>query len=176
MKTIRPIALLVLTLLTLNFQLSTIFAQSTAFTYQGQLNAGGPPASGSYDLSFAVFDSLTGGAQQGSTITSTATAISNGLFTVTLDFGNQFPGANRWLQVSVRTNGGASFTTLSPRQALTSVPYAVQAVNASVASAASSVAATNITGLVGVAQLSTNVALRNSTNTFIGNQVINGGN
>src|SRR5215471_9032373 len=125
MKTTRTIALLVLTLLTLNFQPSTVFAQSTAFTYQGQLNAGGPPASGSYDLSFAVFDSLTGGAQQGSTITSTATAISNGLFTVTLDFGNQFPGANRWLEISVRTNGGSSFTTLNSRQQITPSPYAI---------------------------------------------------
>lgn len=31
-------------------QLSTCFAQGTAFTYQGQLNDGANPASGIYDL------------------------------------------------------------------------------------------------------------------------------
>ena len=47
-------------------------------------------------------------------------AVSNGLFTVTLDFGaNTLPGADRWLELGVRTNGSsAAFTTLSPRQQL----------------------------------------------------------
>ncbi len=31
-------------------------AQGTAFTYQGQLNAGGSPASGSYDLTFTLYN------------------------------------------------------------------------------------------------------------------------
>ncbi|HNI61280.1 MAG TPA: hypothetical protein PKW11_15155, partial [Pseudomonadota bacterium] len=35
-------------------------------------------------------------------------AVTNGLFTVTLDFGNQFPGADRWLEIGVRTNGGGT--------------------------------------------------------------------
>src|ERR1017187_5445765 len=107
--------------------LASGFAQGTAFTYQGRLNDGANPATGSYDLSFAMFDALTSGAQQGSLITNTATAVSNGLFTVTLDFGNQFPGANRWLETAVRTNGAASFLALSPRQALTRAPYAITA-------------------------------------------------
>jgi hypothetical protein len=169
MKTTTKLILLGVLLSSLSLHPSA-FGQGTAFTYQGQLSLATGPANGSYDLTFAVFNSLTGGAQQGSTITSTATAVSNGLFTVTLDFGNQFPGANRWLEISVRTNGGGSFTTLSPRQALTSVPYAVQAANAGVAASASSVSAVNITGTVGVAQLSTNVALRAGGNIFSGTQ------
>jgi len=56
--------------------------------------------------------------------------VSNGLFTVTLDFGANFPGANRWLEIGVRTNGGGAYTTLSPRQALTATPYAIMAGNA----------------------------------------------
>jgi hypothetical protein len=91
------------------------FAQSTVFTYQGRLNVGGSPASGSYDLRFAIYDAVTNGVQQGSTLTNAATGVSNGLFTVSLNFGNQFPGADRWLDISVRTNGGA-FALLSPRQ------------------------------------------------------------
>jgi hypothetical protein len=62
--------------------------------------------------------------------------VSNGLFTVTLDFSNQFPGAARWLEISVRTNGAGSFTNLSPRQPLTSVPYSVKAISATTAATA----------------------------------------
>jgi len=102
-------------------------AQGTAFTYQGRLNDGVNPANGSYDLSFAVYDSLTNGTQQGNPVTNSATAVSNGLFTVVLDFGNQYPGANRWLEIAVRTNGSTGFFVLNPRQALTPAPYAITA-------------------------------------------------
>jgi hypothetical protein len=83
---------------------STGQAQETAFTYQGRLNDGGNPANGSYDFQFVLYDSSTNGNPQGPVLSNAATAMSNGLFTVSLDFGNQFPGANRWLEVSVCTN------------------------------------------------------------------------
>ncbi|HXF10981.1 MAG TPA: hypothetical protein VN625_09360, partial [Desulfuromonadaceae bacterium] len=103
-------------------------AQGTAFTYQGRLNDGPNPAGGIYDLRFALFDAATNGNISG-LLTNTATPITNGLFVVRLDFGNQFPGANRWLEIAVRTNGGSAFATLTPRQAITSTPYAMQAAN-----------------------------------------------
>src|SRR5215472_13255802 len=91
---LRPSSVVLLFLLsTLNTQLSTAFAQPTAFIYQGQLNSSANPANGTYDLTFALFDSVSAGAQQGNTVTNSATPIANGLFIVTLDFGNQFPGA-----------------------------------------------------------------------------------
>jgi len=111
----------------LNPYLGTSRAQGTAFTYQGQLGDGGVPANGSYDFTFAIFDSYTNGIQQGPTITNAATAVDDGLFLVTLDFGNQFPGANRWLQIAVCTNGAGNFVPLSPRQLLAPAPYAVTA-------------------------------------------------
>ena len=131
MKTKSVFAALLLA--ALNLPLSTTHAQTTAFTYQGRLEDGGYPASGIYDLRFALFAAPTAGVQQGVTLTQTATAVSNGLFTSTLDFGNQFPGADRWLEIAVRTNGGGAFSTLAPRQALTPTPYAIFAgkVNAS---------------------------------------------
>jgi hypothetical protein len=61
-----------LALLSLNPQLSTAHAQGTAFTYQGRLNDGGSPASGSYDLTFALFDAATSGNQVGGTVTNLA--------------------------------------------------------------------------------------------------------
>ena len=42
---------------TLAAPLSTVFAQGTAFMYQGRLNDGGNPANGNYDLRFAIYDS-----------------------------------------------------------------------------------------------------------------------
>jgi Chaperone of endosialidase len=125
MKKMLQLMMAGLLLIALNSQLSNARAQGTAFTYQGRLNMGTNVATGSYDLRFALFDAVTAGAQQGNLLTNSTTSLSNGLFTVTLDFGNQFPGAARWLEIAVRTNGLTTFTNLAPRQLLTPTPYAV---------------------------------------------------
>ncbi|PWU22036.1 MAG: hypothetical protein C5B50_00320 [Verrucomicrobia bacterium] len=130
-----------------------ISAQTSAFTYQGQLTHSGSPANGSYDLTFALFDAASAGNQLGGVLTNTATPVTSGLFTVTLDFGNQFPGANRWLEIGVVTNGGGTFTTLAPRQQITATPYAMQAASANTAANANAVNASNILGSLVLAQL-----------------------
>ena len=102
----------------------------TAFTYQGRLSDGGAPASGIYDLRFTIYDSTNNaGGIVASPLTNSAVAVSNGLFTVTLDFGEGvFDATDRWLEIGVRTNGSVgAFTTLSPRQALMPVPMALYA-------------------------------------------------
>src|SRR6266496_3863606 len=133
-------------------------AQTSSFTYQGRLTDGGTAANGNYDLQFALFDSLSGGAQVGSTQTINTVAVSNGVFTVSLDFGaNSFPGASRFLEISARPTGG-SFTLLTPRQQVTSTPYAIRSANASSAdtatnatNATNATTATNATQLGGIA-------------------------
>jgi hypothetical protein len=51
-----------------------------------------------------------------------------GLFTVTFDFGEGvFTGAERWLLLSVKTNGAVNFTPLLPLQKITATPYAITA-------------------------------------------------
>ena len=75
----------------------TAAAQSTAFTYQGLLNDGGNPANGSYDLAFGLWNNSSGPTQLGGTVTNIATVVSNGSFSVIMDFGANFPGADRWL-------------------------------------------------------------------------------
>ena len=108
----------------------TLFAQGTGFTYQGRLNDGSSPAAGIYDLRFTIYDALANGALVSGPITNATTGVSNGLFTVALDFGGGvFPGADRWLEIAVRTNGAGAFATLSPRQKLTATPYAITAGN-----------------------------------------------
>jgi len=127
----------------------------TAFTYQGQLTAGGAPANGFYDLTFRLYDADSGGSQIGSTITNTAVGVSNGLFTVTLDFGGGvFTGQARWLEIAVRTNGVGAFTTLSPRQPLTPSPYALYAPSAGAAATAISANSATTVAPNGVANTS----------------------
>lgn len=125
------------TLLLLLFTLcaSAVVAQTSVFTYQGRLTDGGTAANGNYDLQFALFDTASGGAQI-ATQTSPNVSVSAGIFTVQLDFGaNAFPGTIRFLEISARLSGAASFTTLSPRQQITSTPYAIRSLNASSADA-----------------------------------------
>ena len=154
-----------------------VSAQGTAFTYQGRLNDNGNPASGTYDLQFTLRDALTAGNVIGSSLTNSTVAVSNGLFTVTVDFGGGvFSGAARWLEIGVRTNGSVSaYTTLSPRQPITSTPYAIQAASATTATAASTASslsgtlpATSLIGTISDARLSANVAMLNANNTFSG--------
>ena len=103
------------------------FAQGTSFTYQGRLLDHGSPPTGSYDLTFALRDALTGGTQVGGSQTNFGASVSNGLFTVSLNFGTSpFDGSARWLEIGVRSNGtSGAFSVLSPRQALTATPYAL---------------------------------------------------
>jgi hypothetical protein len=111
---------------------SSASAQTTAFTYQGKLASNGTPVNGNYDFEFRLFDALSSGAQQGSTLTLTNVAVVNGIFSVQLDFPacpTCFSGAARFLDISVRANGGGAFTQLSPRQQVTSNPYAIKSLN-----------------------------------------------
>ena len=144
-------------------------AQGTAFTYQGQLQDSGSPANGAYDLTFALFSANLLGSQLGGTLTNTATPVTNGLFTVTLDFGANFPGADRWLEIGVSTNGAGGFSTLTPRQPLLPAPYAITAANALTATAAA-----QVTGPIADPQLSANVPLLNGTNAFAGPDLFSG--
>jgi hypothetical protein len=104
---------------------------TSGFTYQGSLNDGPNPANRQYDLVFTLYDALSGGNQISTPITLTNQTVTNGLFTVTLDFGSgAFQGDARWLQIATRQSGGGSYTALSPRQAITPAPYALFALKA----------------------------------------------
>src|SRR3989440_1689423 len=113
--------------------------QTTAFTYQGRLTDGGAPANNNYDLQFTLWDAGVGGTQQPqpapATLTKTNVAVTGGVFSVLLDFGvSAFPGADRFLEVGVRPGGsGGAFTVLSPRQQISSTPYALHTLNATIA-------------------------------------------
>jgi Head domain of trimeric autotransporter adhesin len=123
-------------------------AQTSAFTYQGCLTDNNGWSNGHFDLTFQLFDASAGGNQVGSTVTTSNQILTNGYFSVALNFGAAaFTGADRWLQIGVRTNGsGGAFATLSPRQMLTPSPYALYTPNAAAATMANNVAANSVTG------------------------------
>lgn len=116
------------------------FAQplGSSFTYQGVLKNGSSPANGLYDARFRLYDALAGGTQVGATLCLDNLGVINGLLTTSLDFGPQFNGAARYLEIEVRADSGldcntlAGFTILGPRQALSATPYALHALNASI--------------------------------------------
>ncbi|MCS7089220.1 MAG: hypothetical protein RMN51_05665 [Verrucomicrobiota bacterium] len=115
-------------------------AQGTAFTYQRRLGAGGRPYTGLAKMQSSLWDAASGGCSRvGSTLTVSPVGVSNGVFAVTLNFGNQFPGADQWLEIAVQTNL-LSFVTLSPRVRYTATPYAIWAADAGKAASATSVA------------------------------------
>jgi len=123
------------------FALTTIVvsAQTTAFTYQGHLTDNGSAANGIYDLQFGLFDLPDGGTQQGSTITVSNVPVTNGLFTVQLDFGSSvfISVSGQALQIGVRPGGSTeAFTVLSPRVPITSTPYAIRTISAAAADTA----------------------------------------
>jgi hypothetical protein len=103
-------------------------AQTTAFTYQGQLSDGtGPVTSATQQtFTFTLYDALSGGSAvltpraNPQVVTATVT---DGLFTVDVDFGKAFDGQQYWLEIEV--NG----ETLSPRQPVNAVPVAQWALN-----------------------------------------------
>ncbi|MBS1793038.1 MAG: hypothetical protein JSS81_04245 [Acidobacteria bacterium] len=110
-------------------------AQTSAFTYQGRLTDANSAASGSYDFYFQIFDAASGGTFLGADFADNA-VVANGIFTVVLDFGTApfQTGAPRYLEISVRPGASTgAFTTLTPRQSITSAPYALQSLKAGTA-------------------------------------------
>src|SRR6185295_9307322 len=106
---------------------------TTAFTYEGQLTSAGSLASGLWDIRFRLYDAPTLGTQLGSVYCANDVAVTAGRFAVSIDFGAQFNGPQRFLEVEARPNTGLTcanttgYTILTPRQPLTATPYALYA-------------------------------------------------
>jgi len=131
-------------LLTLTLAIALLPAIASAqlapvFTYQGRLEDGGQPKNGSVDLRFDAFNLLSPGtAVNAAPVILDAVPLSNGVFTVQVDFGNGvFLGDSIFLEIGVREDAAGvagdpnGFTTLAPRQSVTPAPYAIHADNVS---------------------------------------------
>ena len=100
----------------------------TAITYQGRLELAGAVVNSTVDLQFRLFTSPTGSTQVGTTQNFSNMPLTDGLFTVPLDFGaGAFNGEARHLEIAVRAPAGTgNFVILTPRQSLTAAPYALK--------------------------------------------------
>ncbi len=158
-------------------------AQTPSFTFQGRLSDNSAAANGTYQMQFSLYDALSGGAQLGTTITNNTVTVTNGVFTVQLDFSPATPfatGADRFLEIAVRKAADPpGFTTLTPRQQLTSSPYSIRTLSANAADSLSAacvlcvtdshisgIDGSKLTGTVADARLSSNVVLKDATQTL----------
>lgn len=118
-----------------------------AFTYQGQLQENGTPAEGNYDLRFRLYNAEEGGNPLGEVVHQNV-SVSQGRFSVLLPFMPEVLEAEPgYLEIAVRPGGSEEeFTPLSPRQALTRVPFAWRADRALVAAQAEAVPWSGISG------------------------------
>ena len=139
---------------------------------------------GEHQLRFpfcGVYNAPTNGTLVSVWLTNAAVPVSNGLFSVMLNFGpgvfnGTSNGSNDWLDIGVRALGATNFTTLTPRQPILPVPYALFATSAS--NVLGTLQATQITGTISSALISgtysNSVNFVNGTNSFTGNR--NGSN
>jgi hypothetical protein len=153
-------------------------ALTPAFTYQGELRSAGSPANASFDMQFRLYSAEAGGSQIGPLVTRLAVPVTNGLFSVPLDFGAaQFAGDRQWLEIAIRPAGGGAYETLSPRTEVTAAPYAWGAAVA----LANSVTTTSLVdgavqagdiaaGAVGTAQINPTQVQRRVSGTCSGTQ------
>lgn len=138
-------------------------AQTTVFTYQGRLTESGLPPTGTYEMQFSIYDAVGGGTQIGTTVANNAVTVTNGVFSVQLNF-NATPfaaGTNRWLEIAVRKPADPpGYTTLTPRQQLTSSPYSIRTLSAALAD--------NVTGVVAVTNGGTGATASTAARTNLG--------
>ncbi len=106
-------------------------ARSQAFTYQGEILLDGELVTGTVDFDFSLWSAAAAGIQIGSNDEQQAVSVSNGTFTVTIDVGSGvFDGAERWLEIGVRSaSGSGPYTLLDPRQPISPAPYAAFALD-----------------------------------------------
>jgi len=128
---------LTLTIMLLTIAWAGAAPLGTGFTYQGRLDDSGQPANGLFDFNFKLYDAEVAGAQVGPAagVNISAVTVTDGVFSVTLDFGSAFNGSARWLEISVNTNLATPLNALTPRQPVQPTPYALYAAEAGSVSA-----------------------------------------
>lgn len=130
------------------FGIWPVTAQTTEFTFKGQMPLLDFPQNGIYDFEFRLFNSEAGGTQMG-VVVRNGIQIQNGSFSADLDFGAQFDGGPRWVQTGVALGiRTADYTNLGARREIKSVPYAIRSLTSgSTAVADTAINAENLGGV-----------------------------
>ncbi|MBX3409625.1 MAG: hypothetical protein KF859_07035 [Phycisphaeraceae bacterium] len=102
----------------------------TSFSYEGELRLGGSAVTEPTDFRVSLWNAQTGGDSLGSTLVFHAVEMAEGRFALVLDFGQQFEGQKRWIEIQVRSPAGAGdYVTLTPRQEIKPTPFALFALS-----------------------------------------------
>lgn len=129
MKNLQHVFLIVI--LTLFCLVESSFADPTEFTYQGELLENGTPANGFYNFEFRLFDAPNGtGVEMSPPVELSSVPVVDGVFTVQLNFGDVWNGADKYLQIAVAKPSDVDFTLLIPKQKINNTPMAIYALNA----------------------------------------------
>jgi hypothetical protein len=75
---------------------------ATGFVFQGHLLDAGLPAKGFYDFTFTLYDAASDGKPLGSRVAVEDASVSDGYFSLELDFGDVFDGTALWLDAAAR--------------------------------------------------------------------------
>lgn len=98
-------------------------ASAAPMRYQGQLNDGGQPANGSFDLQISLYNAASDGGLLGYPTTLENVKVVNGQFTVELEAPAAAQNSEAWLQAAVRDGGSsAAFTAINGREKVTLAP------------------------------------------------------
>jgi hypothetical protein len=103
---------------------------TNVMTYQGKLQSGGQPYTGTADITIRVYNSDVGGSAIGTTNCWDHVQVQDGIFTLTFHPGAVLDGRALWLEIDVREDATigngctGAFTTLFPRQRIAAAPLA----------------------------------------------------
>jgi trimeric autotransporter adhesin len=101
-------------------------ALGTGFTFQGRLTVSGTPANGPFDFEFELFADPVGTTAVGNPIFFEDVSVTDGLFTMVLDFGSQFEGSARYVRTDVRPGASTgAYTPINPLARLSATPYSL---------------------------------------------------
>lgn len=145
-------------------QPSALAQPTSTFTYSGRLMQSNAPADGLFNITFTLHSAPTANTPVGNpnTVFRSPVSITNGLFTIPLDFGpDAFSGETRWLELTIGPAGAppANNTLLSPRQLLSMVPQTTYARKAGAAVTADTATFATRSQGAAVADLATNATL-----------------
>src|SRR5688500_6962902 len=100
---------LILTVGILFLLFSVTEAQTPVFTFQGSLSL---PRNGLQDIRLSLYDAETGGTLLAPTQTMMGVPVTNGSFSVHLDFGSEpfAAGADRWIEIESKRPSDSNYT------------------------------------------------------------------
>ena len=119
------------------FTVERAYSQEFSFGYQGLLQTGGTTANGQFDFVVRLYEGQAPGGLLRGTNTLLNQTVTNGLYSLTLNFGSAFINLpNLHIEVAVRPTGAQEYTVLTPRTKVLAAPLAIRSIHSDSANTA----------------------------------------